>query len=120
MSKPKQLLLGVLTIWPLAWTVIFLVVVGSLILTTMSSSTTMPSNQSPAWFPLMFLLQFLTIILIFVLLFIYIKNVFRNDRIPQNKKTLWAAVLFFGSIIAMPIYWYLYIWKGLNEEQVVQ
>jgi hypothetical protein len=41
----------------------------------------------------------------------YIVNVFRNERVDKDKKVLWAVVLFMGNMIAMPIYWYLYIWK---------
>jgi hypothetical protein len=41
----------------------------------------------------------------------YIVNVFRNDRVDKDKKALWAVVLFMGNMIAMPIYWYLYIWR---------
>jgi hypothetical protein len=44
------------------------------------------------------------------LIVFYIVNVFRNDRVDKDKKALWAVVLFMGSMIAMPIYWYLYIW----------
>jgi len=33
------------------------------------------------------------------------------DLIDKDKKVLWAVVIFMGSMIAMPIYWYLYIWK---------
>ena len=31
-------------------------------------------------------------------------------------KALWAIVLFLGNIFAMPVYWYLYIWKGSQSE----
>ena len=41
----------------------------------------------------------------------YMVNVFRNDQVDKDKKVLWAVVLFMGNMIAMPIYWYLYIWK---------
>ena len=54
----------------------------------------------------------------FALLFIYIKNVFKNERISQDKKALWVVVLFFGNFIAMPIYWYLYIWKEPKQGQL--
>ncbi|NLG84554.1 MAG: hypothetical protein GX493_08130 [Firmicutes bacterium] len=47
----------------------------------------------------------------------YIVNVFNTDLVDKDKKALWAVVLFFGNIIAMPIYWYLYIWR---EPKVAQ
>jgi hypothetical protein len=40
-------------------------------------------------------------------------NVFRNDQVEKDKKVLWAVVIFMGNMIAMPIYWYLYIWKDV-------
>jgi hypothetical protein len=45
------------------------------------------------------------------LLGIYIVNVFKNDRVSKDKKALWVVVLFLGNMIAMPVYWYLYIWE---------
>jgi hypothetical protein len=48
---------------------------------------------------------------IFILLGIYVVNVFKNDHVSKDKKALWAVVLFLGNVIAMPVYWYLYIWK---------
>jgi hypothetical protein len=50
--------------------------------------------------------------------------VFRNDRVNKDMKVLWAVVLFMGSFIAMPIYWYLYIWRDvpsplINESPLV-
>jgi hypothetical protein len=45
----------------------------------------------------------------------YMVNVFRNDRVDKDKKVLWAVVIFMGNMIAMPIYWYLYIWREETE-----
>lgn len=45
------------------------------------------------------------------LLVTYILDTFRNDRVAKDMKALWAVVLFMGSIFAMPIYWYLYVWR---------
>ena len=56
-------------------------------------------------------LHLLTMLEILVLLVIYIVHVFKTDSVPQDKKALWAVVLFLGNMLAMPVYWYLYIWK---------
>jgi len=60
---------------------------------------------------IIFPLHFLTMLELFALLVIYIVHLFNTHRVPQDKKALWAVVLFLGNMIAMPIYWYLYIWK---------
>ena len=59
---------------------------------------------------IIFPLHFLTMLEIIVLLVIYIGHLFRTDRVPQDKKALWAVVLLLGNMIAMPVYWCLYIW----------
>ena len=64
-------------------------------------------------------LHFLTIFEIFVLSVIYIVHVFKTDRVAQDKKALWAVVLFLGNMIAMPFYWYLFIWKEQKQSTPV-
>jgi energy-coupling factor transporter transmembrane protein EcfT len=41
----------------------------------------------------------------------YIIYLFRTRNIPKEKKGLWLAVLFFANILAMPFFWYVYVWK---------
>ena len=69
------------------------------------------STGMPFLFVLIFLLHVFTMLEMFILIAFYIIHLFKNDRIPNDKKALWAIVIFCGSLIAMPVYWYLYIWK---------
>jgi hypothetical protein len=55
---------------------------------------------------------------IMVLLAIYITFLFKTDRVPQDKKTLWAVVLFCGNLFAMPVFWYLYLWKDPGPDRL--
>jgi len=117
MSKNKKVVLGVATIWPIIYMVFFMLFVFSQLFVSFSGG---PSEEPPIGSSLIliiFALHFLTMILTFVLLFIYIKNLFNNDRIAQDKKALWTVVLFLGNFIAMSIYWYLYIWKEQKKQQ---
>jgi hypothetical protein len=50
-----------------------------------------------------------------VLFVIYLKDVFNNKYIEESKRVLWVLVLFFGNMIAMPIYWYINIWKHIEK-----
>jgi len=73
-----------------------------------------PAGQQsgrPPLFMLIFPLHILTMLWLMALTVFYMVNVFRNERVDKDQKVLWAVVLFMGNIIAMPIYWYLYIWK---------
>jgi hypothetical protein len=56
-------------------------------------------------------MHFFTMIVIFALTAFYIVYLFKTDRVAQDKKALWAVVLFLGNMIAFPVFWYLYIWK---------
>lgn len=108
MSQSKKIALGIATIWPILYMVLFFFVIFSQIVLSFSRG---PFDGPPFGFLLIFPLHFLTMILMFVLLFIYIRDVIKSERIAPENKALWAIVLFLGNFIAMPIYWYFFIWK---------
>ena len=108
MKQLTKLLLGVLTLWPFAYVVLFFVVV-------FATEFFMPGTGQPGPPPLIALilpLHLLTMLTILALLVFYVVNVFNNERVEKDKKALWAIVLLMGAAIAMPIYWYIYIWKS--------
>lgn len=107
MTKTKKLLLGIATIWPILYMVVFFIFMFSMVLLLLFQK----GNPPIGFFLTIFLLHFFTMIEIFVLLAIYVRDVFKNKRVEKDTKALWAVVLFLGNMIAMPIYWYLYIWK---------
>lgn len=109
MNKTLKILLGLLTVWPFAYLILFFITVFSTVF-----FVTGPEGGAgpPPLIALILPLHLLTMLLIFALMTFYIVNVFRNSRVEKDQKVLWAVVLFFGSMIAMPIYWYIYIWKA--------
>ena len=74
-----------------------------------------PPNGMPLIFKIILPLHILTMLEMFTLLAIYIIHLFKTDHVASDKKTLWAIVIFMGNILAMPIYWYLYIWKPIKS-----
>ena len=62
------------------------------------------------FFVLIFALHFLNDSLDLGVIAFYIYNLFKNDRVDKDK-CVGAVVLFMGNIMAMPVYWYLYIWR---------
>ena len=109
MKKWAKILLGLATLWPFVYMIFFFVVIFSAFLF-------MPNQEAegsgpPLFFVVLFPLHFLTMLLIIGLTIFYIVNVFGNDLVDKDKKALWAVVIFMGSMFAMPIYWYLYIWR---------
>jgi hypothetical protein len=109
MKKWIKILLGLATLWPFLYLILFFLFAFSSIF-FMSGSGESDSGV-PFFFIFFFAVHIFTILWIMGLTVFYMINVFRNDRVDKDKKVLWAVVLFMGSIIAMPIYWYLYIWK---------
>lgn len=108
MSKTAKLLLGLVTIWPFAYMILFFITIVSLAFFGRGSE---PAVGPPPLIALILPLHLLTMLVIMALTVFYMVNVFRNERVVKDQKVLWAVVLFLGNVLAMPIYWYLYIWK---------
>jgi len=106
MQKSTKIFLGAATLWPVIYMFIFMLFVVSSVFFAPSDG-----NAFPAAFLVIFALHLLTMLLGLALTVFYIVDVFRNERVEKDKKPLWAVVIFLGSMIAMPIYWYLFIWK---------
>ena len=112
MQKPTKVLLGVATLWPIVYVFLFMAFFFSAIFFGPGPAPSGSGTQ-----PLMVLfvgVHLLTMVLILALTVFYIVDIFRNQRVDKDKKALWAVVIFMGNAIAMPIYWYLYIWKEAN------
>lgn len=107
MKKSNKVLLGAATIWPFIYIILFMVFILSTILTRGGAG----EGVGPALKLTAFAIHLLTILWIWALLAFYMVNVFKNHRVDQDKKVLWAVVLFMGNVFAMPVYWYLYIWR---------
>ncbi|MBV9495832.1 MAG: hypothetical protein JOZ54_16410 [Acidobacteria bacterium] len=110
-SRPVALLLGIASLWPPIYMLLFFGVVAMFFLHPPGNS---PHSGFPAAFGALFIVHLLTMLLTFALLAAFIVHAFKTDLIAQDKKVLWVVILFFGGIIANPIYWYLYIWKPLR------
>lgn len=102
LSQPVKLIVGALTLLPFAYMVYFFVSMVSAVGTESGGLDN---------FDLMFRLHLGTMLLIFALMIFYIVYLFRTPRVPQDKKALWAVVLFMGNMIAMPVFWFLYVWR---------
>ncbi len=108
MKKSAKIVLGITTLWPIIYMCLFFIFMFSMFLWIPQQSS---SGGPPVFITGLFGLHFFTMLLIFGLIAVYIVNIFRNDRIENDKKALWAVVIFLGNMFAMPVYWYLYIWK---------
>ena len=74
-----------------------------------------PDSFAPAIFPIgfaaLFAVHLFTMLLIMGLMAFYIVQVVRTDRLDQNMRILWTILICMVAMGAMPVYWYLYIWR---------
>ena len=107
MSKNKKLFLGAATFWPFLYIFIFMFAMFGMM------ATMGPGSEGPplAFFAII-IMHFITIFGVFGLMIYYIVHALKNEQLEGDRKILWAAVIFFGNMIAMPVYWYLKIWKA--------
>jgi len=105
-SKGIAYLLGLLTIWPPVYFCLFM----SFIAFSFMSFGRGPGKPPPLdLFRFIFPLHILTMLLMFVLTAVYVVHAFRTDEITADKRTLWVIVLFFGNMLAFPVYWWFHL-----------
>jgi hypothetical protein len=109
MKRSNKILLGLATLWPFAYLILFFFIIFGSIFFVFNTGD--QESGPPLFFLLIVPLHLLTMIWMIALTVFYMVNVFKNDRVDKDKKVLWAVVIFMGNMIAMPIYWYLYFWK---------
>ena len=113
-SRVTTILIGAVSAWPITYMCLFF---GFMAYSFSSiASNAGGSLGIPALFPYFFLVHLLTMLLMFVLMTVYIVHAFRTDLVPNDKKVLWVVILFFGNVVAFPIYWYLYMWRPLGRD----
>ena len=109
MKKSTKILLGLATLWPFIYMILFVAFVFSMILWAPSSEG--QNSGVPLSFAVFMVFHVLTMLWMVGLTIIYMVDVFRNERVEKDYKVLWAVVIFMGNLFAMPIYWYLYLWR---------
>ena len=74
--------------------------------------------QIPIVFPIgfvaLFVVHMLSVMLIFVLLPIYIVLAVKREQFDQTTRIVWIILICLMGNLAMPVYWYLYVWH--NEQ----
>jgi hypothetical protein len=108
LSKPVKIAIAIASLLPIIYMIFFF----GFIMYMMFSTVNNPDGNKEVFdfMPVLFAMHFAVIFLMFGLMAFYMIYLFKSDRVPQDKKVLWAIFLFMGNFIAMPIFWYFYIW----------
>jgi predicted membrane channel-forming protein YqfA (hemolysin III family) len=97
-----------LSVWPIVYFFLFLGLIGYVFVAS-------PQNGFDA-FRYIFLVHIATFILMFALMATYLVHLFRDDRLPSDRRILWALVLLLFGIFAFPVYWWLYVRPGAEPQ----
>jgi hypothetical protein len=105
LASPVKLVVLFLTILPLIYISFFFA--------NIAYSASSPSKDDLIFknFGVFMAIHLSVMLLMFALLAFYIVFLFKTSAVRTDMKALWAIVLFFGGPVAMPIFWYLYIWR---------
>ena len=117
LSRRAKLFVGALTLWPILYIFLFIAFAVGMMFYASGVDAATRAQEPPAALFVVVALHFATIAMFFALIAFYIVYSFKTDRVPQDKKALWAAVLFFCGMVAMPVFFYLYIWPEAGPDQ---
>lgn len=119
-GKPLAIVIGIFTIWPIVYMAFFIVWFAATAVTFFQHAQQHTPAGPPALFQYIVLPHLFTMLLTFVLIAFYIVHVFKNSALKDDRRVLWAVVLFMGGIVAAPIYWWLFIWRPLRRDAASQ
>ena len=115
--KPLAIVIGLFTIWPVIYMLLFLVFFVVMAFTIFQQA---PQHRpAPGFFPYIVILHVGTMLLMFALMAFYIVHVFKNAALKDDRRVLWAVVLFMGLPFSAPVYWWLFIWRPAVGDAIV-
>jgi len=110
-NKFNNFILGVFTIYPVFYTLYFFTFVyNSLFIKPLGSGISNIKGLHDD-LGLDFAIHLLTVIAILVLIITYIIHIIKNNTLKYKNKIFWLLFMFLCAIVAMPVYWFLYIWR---------
>jgi uncharacterized membrane protein YqjE len=83
------------------------------------------NNQAPPGllglgFVTLFAVHLITILLMIGLMPLYIILVVKSDRLDQTMRIVWVVLICMLGMFAMPVYWYLYVWRNGPAARTVE
>jgi hypothetical protein len=113
-TKPLAVVIGLFTIWPIIYFFLFM---AFFVVTALTMFQQTPQHQSgPGFFPYIVIPHVGTMLLMFALMAFYIVHVFKNPALKDDRRALWAVVLFMGLPFSAPVYWWLFIWRPARSD----
>ena len=118
-GKPLAIVIGLFTIWPIVYMLLFMGVLVVAALTIFQQAQQHRRPPGSGFLPYIFIPHIGTILLMFALIAFYIVHVFENAALKDDRRVLWAVVLFIGLPVSAPVYWWLFIWRPARGDASV-
>ncbi|HBF13034.1 MAG TPA: hypothetical protein DDW49_06560 [Deltaproteobacteria bacterium] len=111
MKKSTKLIVGFLNLCPLLYFLLFMGIVVYFFMVSISQGVPTFSEDFLGISRKLIILHMLIMLEIFFMIIFYIFHLFRNEFVTNDQKLVWLVALILGSVLSMPVYWYLYIWE---------
>jgi hypothetical protein len=117
-ARTNKVLLLIATLVPFVLIAVFLALFFALI----GFSAMQPGNANAEPSALVLIgflgLQALMILWGIGLFVVYLVHLVKTERVPKDLKPLWGVILFLSGMIAMVVYWFLYVWPEPAPERI--
>jgi Sec-independent protein secretion pathway component TatC len=112
MKQPAKILLGLLTLAPAAFFVLFVTTIVG-IMSTMTSASSMRPESVIEQMRSLLLPGMITSLLGILLIVFYFVDVNKNEQLDKNGRLVWMILFIVAGVITMPAYFILYLhpWK---------
>ena len=129
LSKPVKVLIGLATAWtviyPLLFLAVWLLMAFGIFLSASLPATEAGKVSPPTMLPFglffgIFPVHCLTILLNFALIPFYLIHVIKNTAASETVRIILGVGIFFMGFVAMPVYYYLYIWREQPPEWALE
>jgi outer membrane protein assembly factor BamB len=116
LDRPVKLLVGGGTVWIILYPLLFVVIWLSTVAGVVFSEPVQSPFSLFSAFDLIFPVHCLTAILQFALIGFYLFHIIKNTQASDAVRVIFGVGMFFMSILAMPIYYYFFIWRDSFPE----
>jgi uncharacterized membrane protein (DUF485 family) len=114
--KPNRILrivLGLVTLVPLVYLGTFLVYLSPR-LAQLARDQTQGRAAYYHLFSLVLQLHVAAVFVVLILMGVYAVLAYKAPGVPSEKRTSWMVAVCMGSIVVMPVFWYLYVWRSVG------
>ena len=111
LSRSKSAALGVVTFVPLLYMILFVCYLWPRVAPLVegdSNAVPIPIPGVPEW---LFPIHGLAVALSVLLLAFYCTVAAHSSTLVSRQKRIWLVVLLVGNILAMPVFWYRFMWS---------